>query len=97
MSCGKPCACPSYRAHLLSISVAPSATPSRAGGAFARQNVEMEKRWSADHAAYRRMVADGLQPKTLDGAAYVEAHAKNEADVELGMGMSEHVEVVREA
>jgi hypothetical protein len=35
----------------------------------------MDKSWSRDHDAYRRMKRDGVQPRHLDGAARVEATA----------------------
>ena len=86
MTCGKPCECPTYRDHVASIGFAPSAMPSRTGGAFALENVEREKRWTQDHAAYRRLVADGLQPQTLDGAAELERRASRPVEVEHGLG-----------
>lgn len=76
------------------VNLAPSATPSRKGGAAAREANDREQRWDRDHAAYRRMWNDGLAPCVLDGAADLEARAKNAADVELGLGMSDHVEIV---
>lgn len=86
MSCGKPCNCASYRTHLLSISVAPSATPSRGGGATAAIKNETEAGWAKDHAAYRRLVKNGLQPSVLDGAAEMEARASSAAEIEHGLG-----------
>ena len=71
---------------LATVNLAPSATPSRAGGAFAAENVAKEKRWQTDHAAYRRLVKNGLQPKVLDGAAELEKRATTEVEVEHGLG-----------
>lgn len=85
MGCGHGC-CDTYREHLLSITVAPSATPSRNGGHHAQVVKETEREWHKDHAAYRRMVADGLQPAVLDGAAHMEKHAKHAAEIEHGLG-----------
>lgn len=75
-----------FGCRLASIRVAPSATPSRAGGSFAAENVAKEKRWTEDHAAYRRLVKNGLQPKVLDGAAELERRATREVEVEHGLG-----------
>lgn len=86
MTCGKPCGCPSYRDHLLSIAVAPSATPSRGGGARAAEVNAMEAKWQQDHAAYRRLVKDGMQPKSLNHAADLERFASSKAEVEHGLG-----------
>lgn len=85
MGCGHGC-CDTYREHLLSIAVAPSATPSRNGGRHALITNETEKEWARDHAAYRRMVKDGLQPAVLDGAAHMERHATSAAEIEHGLG-----------
>lgn len=86
MTCGHSCACPSYRDHVGSVSIAPSATPSRNGGRHALITNETEKGWAEDHAAYRRMVKNGLQPAVLDGAAHMERHANHAAEVEHGLG-----------
>lgn len=77
-----------------SIQVAPSATPSRRGGSDAAAAVAREKRWDRDHAAYRRLWAEGLSPHTLDGAADLERDAKSKADIEMFMGASSMVEEV---
>lgn len=54
------------------VAIAPSATPSRRGGQVAATNAATEKRWTAEHAAYKRLVRDGVQPDTLDGADRLE-------------------------
>lgn len=82
MSCGKPCGCPSYRDHLLSISVAPSATPSRKGGSQVVEIEARQKRWDRDHAAYRRLRADGLQPRTSDRCGDLEQVATEAHQIE---------------
>ena len=43
-----------------------------------------ERRWDKDMDAYKRLRNDGLQPRKIDGAAKVEARAKNEFQVESG-------------
>lgn len=47
-----------------------------------------ERRWSVDHAAYRRLVADGVQPDRLDGAAHLEARAESAVEIERGRLMT---------
>ena len=43
-----------------------------------------EKRWEKDMPAYKRMRQQGLQPKTIDGAAHIEAKAETRFEVESG-------------
>jgi hypothetical protein len=75
-----------YGCKLASFRVAPSATPSRNEGQFAADNVAKEQRWQTDHAAYRRLVKDGMQPHTLDGASELERYARDKVEVEHGLG-----------
>lgn len=75
MPCSRGC-CPSQRDHYRSVSFGTSAE--------ARRIDERERQWARDHAAYRRLRADGLQPKSLDGAAAVEARADLPVEVEMG-------------
>lgn len=82
MSCGHPCECPTYREHLLSIGFAASAMPTRRAEA-AKINAT-EKRWEADMPAYKRLRADGVQPKHIDGASRLEKHADHKLEVEAG-------------
>ena len=71
-----------------SVSVSPSATPTRGQGTEAVRINRTEKRWDVDHAAYRRLRADGLQPRRVDGASVVEKRAETVADVERGLPRS---------
>lgn len=71
MPCGHVCACPSYREHLLSISVSAAALPSRKP-----EVVDIDRREKAlakDAPAYRRLRKDGLQPDHVDGSHRLEA------------------------
>jgi len=43
-----------------------------------------EKRWAKDMPAYKRMRQQGLQPKTIDGAADIELRAETRFEVESG-------------
>lgn len=87
MSCGKACACPSYREHLLSVSFAPSATPSRHPHAAAAK--ETSKRWNKDLDAYKRLVSAGVQPPSTEGVAELEARAGSKAEVESGIVLTD--------
>lgn len=64
------------------IAVSSDAMPTRRS--HAHQINETERRWDKDMDAYKRLRKDGLQPKKIDGSAYVEARAKTEFQVESG-------------
>lgn len=83
MSCGKPCACPSYRDHLLSVGIAASAMPSRKGDVVRTER--KESAFAKDAAAYRRLRRDGLQPPHVDGSHRLEAGATSAIEVETGV------------
>lgn len=46
-----------------------------------------EKRWSKDREAYRRMRRDGVQPRSVNGAAHIERYAETRHEVEMGQIM----------
>ena len=46
---------------------------------------QTERNWNKDMPAYKRLRADGLQPKRNDGAAEVEKKAKGKWQVETGI------------
>lgn len=82
MSCGKPCACPSYREHLLSVGFAASAMPSRKGDVIHTER--RERQFGKDADAYRRLRRSGLQPPHVDGSHRLEAHADRAIEIETG-------------
>lgn len=65
------------------VRVAPNHTTT--GGERAAQINATEARWQKDMPAYKRLRQDGLQPKTIDGAANVEKKAKEAWQVETGI------------
>lgn len=67
-----------------SISVAPSATPSRKGGQEAANVNATEKRWHKDMDAYATLRGQGTQPRGIDGAAELAARAEDKFEVESG-------------
>ena len=64
------------------VSIAPSATPSRKGGARAAEVNGTEKQWDRDMGAYKRLRKDGLQPVKIDGCALVESLATDRRQIE---------------
>jgi hypothetical protein len=96
-TCGKPCNCESYRAHLLSVGISATATPSRAVTKETNEAIEREKRWEKDMPAYARLRKEGLQPKHVDGAAAMESGANDKLEIEAGTKLAGGtLEVVKE-
>lgn len=60
-----------------SVAIAASAT----GNVRAQSANEMDKQWSRDMSAYKRLRADGLQPPRIDGCAQREATASTVKEV----------------
>lgn len=59
-----------------------SCTPNRKSHAFGVN--QTEARWDKDMAAYKRLRADGVQPRNIDGSAVVEQRAEHAYQVETG-------------
>jgi hypothetical protein len=85
MTCGKPCQCPTYRDHLLSVNLSASATPTRTGHAQVVDTNRRETKLDKDLSAYKRLRHDGLQPVHTGGAAEVEQRATCEQQIESGL------------
>lgn len=85
MTCGKPCECPTYREHLLSVNLSASATPSRGGHARVVDTTRREVKLDKDLGAYKRLRHDGLQPTSTTGAYAVERDATCAEQVNSGM------------
>ena len=66
------------------VSVAPSATPTRQGGAEAANVNATEARWHKDMDAYKSMRDQGIQPRSIDGADELAARASDKFEVEAG-------------
>ena len=54
-------------------------------GAKVAEVNKTERNWNKDMPAYKRLRADGLQPKKIDGAANVEKRAQEGWQVETGI------------
>jgi hypothetical protein len=65
------------------IRMATNSTTSR-GSKVAEHNTT-EQGWKKDMPAYKRLRANGLQPKRVDGAAEVERRAQEPWQVETGI------------
>ena len=65
------------------IRMATNSTTSR--GAQVAATNQTERNWKQDLPAYKRLRADGLQPKRIDGAANVERRAQESWQVETGI------------
>ena len=52
--------------------------------AQAYQINQTESQWDKDMGAYKRLRADGLQPRKIDGSAEVESKAEEAWQVETG-------------
>jgi hypothetical protein len=57
--------------------------PTSRGAKVAEVN-QTERNWNKDMPAYKRLRANGLQPKRIDGAADVEKKAQESWQVETG-------------
>ena len=72
-----------FGCRIANVRVAPNHTTT--GGERAAQINATESRWHKDMPAYKRLRADGLQPKTIEGAANLEKKAKEAWQVETGI------------
>ncbi len=72
-----------FGCRIANVRVAPNHTTT--GGERAAQINATEARWQKDMPAYKRLRQDGLQPKTIEGAANLEKKAKEAWQVETGM------------
>lgn len=73
-----------FGCRIASVAMAASAQPSRFPDAADKK--QMVAGWNKDHDAYRRLVKNGVQPKSLDGAHFLEQMANTKAEVEQGIG-----------
>ena len=71
-----------FNCKLLSVSISPSATPTRSGAMSVQATNDLAKQWDRDIPAYQSLVRDGLQPETVDGAADLMARAETKDEVE---------------
>lgn len=67
-----------------SVSVAPSATPTRKGGAEAARINAGDKQLAKDRDAYKELRKQGYQPRNVDGCADLATRAVDRFDIERG-------------
>ncbi len=72
-----------FGCRIAAIRMGTNSTTSR-GARVAEVNAT-ERNWKKDLPAYKRLRADGLQPKRIDGAADVERRAQESWQVETGI------------
>lgn len=76
-----------YACRISAVQLAPSATPTRSEstpGQRAFMDRFGAQFHNGDREAYKRLRADGLQPRTVDGSAHLERHATTRFEVETG-------------
>ena len=74
-----------FACKIAGVNLAPSATPSRRGGAEAARINATDASWERDMAAYKTLRQQGLQPARIDGAAHLAAEARSVVEVETGL------------
>lgn len=89
-ACGRCFKCREGRGCIRAISIAPSATPSRGGGAEAARINATDARWDKDMPAYKRLRWNGLQPKQIDHCAELESRATDSFEIEMGTIVPKH-------
>ena len=72
-----------FRCRTKSLRLQPSAMPTSADGSLQRGLTE-ERRLQVDGDAYKRLRADGYQPKSINGSAHLERHATTRFEIESG-------------
>lgn len=51
------------------------------------KQTRMESAWDRDMPAFKRLVDQGYNPASIDGAAYLETHATTRFEIESGQGV----------
>jgi hypothetical protein len=65
---------------ILGVRMGANSTTTR--GAKVAETNQTARNWDKDMPAYKRLRKEGLQPRSVDGSAHLEATAKTEAQVE---------------
>lgn len=80
----KTCTETCFGCKIQSISIAASAMPTRSEAASIEKNTAVMHK---DAAAYKRLRKDGVQPKSVKGAAELERRAGSKWEIETGMNL----------
>lgn len=82
-------------ADFLKIAFGSGTSITRNGAVEANATDAREKRWQKDMPAYKRLRQQGLQPKSIDGSARLEAEAETRFEIESGQllpGQAKNIE-----
>jgi hypothetical protein len=74
-----------FACRVSAIHMGTNSTTTRGGMVASTNNTE--RNWQKDMPAYRRLRQEGLQPKSIDGAARIESRATEKWQVETGIGI----------
>ena len=80
----KDCADDCFGCKIQTISIAASAMPTRSEAARVERETQV---MHSDVAAYKRLRKDGVQPKSVKGAAELERRAGSRWEIETGMNL----------
>lgn len=69
-----------FGCRIKTVAVSAAAMPTRRP--HEARSIATETRWAKDHAAYRRLDAEGITPAHIDGAAEVEQRAETKEQAE---------------
>lgn len=72
------------------VFIAPSSMPTRSEAANVEKQTEIMHR---DAAAYKRLRKDGVQPKSVKGAAELERRAGSKWEIETGMNLGGNAKI----
>ncbi len=78
MSCSRGC-CATQKEHWQSVSF------TGVTSAAAKKINKVEAGWDKDMPAYKRLRANGLQPKNIDGCAALESKAETPQEIQAGI------------
>jgi len=70
--------------------------PSRGENSKVSNAYAAEKSWKDDMPAYRRLRREGLQPRTIEGSAYLETKATDRLEIEDGKLYGDKLSLVKD-
>lgn len=76
-----------------SPAIAADALPNKRHGVRAIEATE--RQWDVDMPAYKRLRSEGLQPRSVDGAAMVESQAQHPLEIDMGRPLGKEKDIRR--
>lgn len=76
-----------------SPAIAADALPNKRHGV--RSIEATERKWDVDMPAYKRLRKEGLQPRSVDGAAMAEAQAQHPLEIDMGRPLGKEKDIRR--